>query len=365
MLLFNRSPLVTHRNSRRFPGQPMPGSTAALLMLVILVFQACNDPAPTPPAGAFSDGVFVVCEGVFGSASAQLDYLSRDGVLQSAVFAQANGGLPLGDVAQSMMADGDGYWLVVNNSATVHRLNGEDLVSEATFEDQASPRYTMPTSSGDAVLVTDLFAGQVAVSDRDGNLLRTLDANGGWTERMVRTADGRIWVADLGNNLLRMADAGATGWVDSVATGTEPEGLVVDANGRIWVLCTGGFFAPQPRLQAFDNSGTMVADFALDTLAGYPNNLELSPDGRTLYWISSQGLHRMAINAAAPDAGAWVPSAGANWYALGCDPQTGILYVGDARDFASAGRVSRYSSGGTLIDGFDVGISPGHFCFTQ
>jgi sugar lactone lactonase YvrE len=291
--------------------------------------------------------------------------VGRDASRQTAVFSAANAGLPLGDVAQSMSDDATAYWLVVNNSATVHRLNREDLRSEATIDVQASPRYVQSTADGQAVLVTDLFAGRVAVCDREGNFLRSLSANGGWTERMLKAEDNRIWVADMTNNRLRIADPMAMGWVDSVATGTEPEGLVQDADGRIWALCTGGFVDPEPRLQAFEANGTAFFDEALDTAASYPTSLSLSPDGRTLYWLSSQGVHRMAVDAATPPTGAWIPSAGANWYALGCDPKSGILYVADAVDFASAGQVSRYTAEGTLLDAFETGINPGHFFFTE
>ncbi len=48
---------------------------------------------------------------------------------------------------------------------------------------------------------------------------------------------------------------------------------------------------------------------------------------------------------------------------LAVHPQTGELFISDAIDYMSEGKVYRYSPVGALIDTIDVGIIPGNFCF--
>ncbi len=334
-----------------------------LALLPLLGALSCTDPEPSPPEGLWTDGVFVVCEGLFGSANGRLDYVGRDGTTAESVFRAANGALPPGDVPQSMRAVGTDYWLVVNNAGTAYRLDGETLAIGVRSEGHASPRFAEPLADG-RLLVTDLFGGAVAIVDPGtGATTGSLDAYGGWTERMAaEPATGRVWVADRTRHRLRATDGNA--WVDSVDTGTDPESLVRDADGLLWVLCTGGFAGDPPALQAYDADGNRVRDLALPVAAAYPNDLQRSPDGRTLYWLAATGVFRMAIDApTAPDE-AWIPADGRNGYALGCDPATGQLWLADAVDYASAGIVSRYDAGGTLLATYPTGINPGHFCFT-
>ena len=56
---------------------------------------------------------------------------------------------------------------------------------------------------------------------------------------------------------------------------------------------------------------------------------------------------------------------GSNWYGLGVDPQTDIIYVADAAGFLSNGSVLRYDREGNLAGQFDVGRGPRDFVFRQ
>ena len=51
------------------------------------------------------------------------------------------------------------------------------------------------------------------------------------------------------------------------------------------------------------------------------------------------------------------------FWALGIDPATGHIYVGDPKGFIQNGDVHIYTQNGTAIDSFAVGLGPGHFYF--
>jgi hypothetical protein len=52
-----------------------------------------------------------------------------------------------------------------------------------------------------------------------------------------------------------------------------------------------------------------------------------------------------------------------NFYGVGIDPSSGIIYVADAIDYVQRGVIYRYRPDGTLINSFLAGIIPGDFYF--
>ena len=53
------------------------------------------------------------------------------------------------------------------------------------------------------------------------------------------------------------------------------------------------------------------------------------------------------------------------FWALGVDPVTGNIYVGDPKGFVQKGSVYIYQQDATLIKTFSVGLGPGHFYFDE
>ena len=62
----------------------------------------------------------------------------------------------------------------------------------------------------------------------------------------------------------------------------------------------------------------------------------------------------------------WYHSAGIyDMYGMGFDPVDGVIWLSDAKDYASNGLVYRIKMDGTLLDKFSVGIIPRNFGFLQ
>ena len=53
------------------------------------------------------------------------------------------------------------------------------------------------------------------------------------------------------------------------------------------------------------------------------------------------------------------------FWALGVDPATNRIYVGDPKGFIQQGNVSVYQTNGDLIRSFTVGLGPGYFYFDR
>lgn len=96
-------------------------------------------------------------------------------------------------------------------------------------------------------------------------------------------------------------------------------------------------------------------------ISNSPNNLKISPDGETIYYLNN-GVNQLSIYASSLPTTSIISQNGALFYGLGISP-TNDVYVSDAVDYVQAGIVYRYDSTATLIHQFLVGIIPQGFWF--
>ena len=151
---------------------------------------------------------------------------------------------------------------------------------------------------------------------------------------------------------------------DSVPVSRGGNSIVEDANGKLWVACTGGSGTP-PALYRIDPQTAQVeASFTFSNSATNPWRLRINGSNDTLYFLRG-GVYRMAITDAAAPVSAFIPTDGRNLYGLGIDPNTGTLYLADAVDYVQRGVIYRYRPDGTLLGTFHAGIIPGAFAFGE
>ena len=91
-------------------------ATAALLSLSGCGLLVSEDDAPK---GAGTKGLFILCEGAFGSTTASLWHVSNDFVSPSANVYENLTGNPLGDTGQSLYFDNQTLYVVMNGSSTI------------------------------------------------------------------------------------------------------------------------------------------------------------------------------------------------------------------------------------------------------
>jgi hypothetical protein len=166
--------------------------------------------------------------------------------------------------------------------------------------------------------------------------------------------------------------------VDSLVVGYEPNSIVADKDGKLWILCDGGVDPDilndsLPVLVEVDPD-LMIAErvFTFPSREMSPTDLEINPQGDTLYFLNTSwsfdspvfGLYRMSIYGDLP-AEAFIKQQERRFYALKIDEQTNKIYLSDAKDFLVAGSVLEYSSAGKLLKEYPSGVIPGDFLFLR
>jgi len=221
--------------------------------------------------------------------------------------------------------------------------------------------------------VSDLYSGWLTISDPvQGTVLDSIDLRGSadrFSSEQMIFHNGNLYVAcwSYGKQIM-VIDTGTDRIVDSIEVGKQPNSMVVDKYGYLWVLSDGGYpyspFGQEKASLARINPETHTAETmkTWDDIRVSPTDLCIDNNGDSLYFIA-EGVYKRSLDMngfGKP----FVPENGRQFYSLGVDPGDGTVYIGDAVDYQQDGWVYRFSSAGIGIDSFRVGINPGYFCFS-
>jgi|WetSurMetagenome_2_1015567.scaffolds.fasta_scaffold131927_2 hypothetical protein len=344
-----------------------------MTFLLVLTFSACHKDDNEENKGEYSDGIFIVNEGLFQTGTGTITFVNRenDSVSQD-IFTKVNG-RPLGSVAQSMtVANGKAY-IVVNYASKVEVVDAATFQSEATITGLVSPRYFAVVGTNKAY-ISD-WAGNIAVVDLNSNAIsKTIAVNSG-PEQMLVT-DSKVYVLNSGgwstDSTISIINPTTDEVLGTVQVNHRPTGIVKDKNGKIWVMCSGRGYNGWP--QAGDSKGhllridpsTLLVDFdyTFPSSSVHPEKLVINKNGDALFFLFKGAITRFDVTAANGTPEPLVLRD--NLYSLGYDVVKDYLYVSNPLDYQQNGWVYRYrSTDGALVDSLQAGVIPGNFCFGE
>lgn len=333
------------------------------------------DPPPdtTVTPVTYENGIFVINEGNFNWGNASVSYIdnSSNTVFQD-IFKKVNQ-RGLGDVAQSMTLFKDYGLIVVNNSNRIEVVTLKDFKSYTYISGFYSPRYLELVDSTKAYVTS--LKKNIAVIDLSTFTIKKEIPTPTWTEVLARF-DHYMFVTSVGDfsasNEKRKAqlfiiDTQNDVIVDSIMTGKEPMGIVIDKKQKIWVLCTGGYdFYEAPSLIRIDPILRIVEKkFNFPNDGNLPKKLCINSTRDTIYFIKD-GVFQMPVTASDIPTQPIITSNGRVFYGLSIHPTNGSIFVSDVLDYVQDGTIYQYgSSMGTLLNTYKVGRIPSSFCFTN
>lgn len=347
-----------------------------IVACICLLLSACVKDKPAAPTTTRTSGhVFVVCEGSYGSGNASLwSYNETTNTATGDVFASANV-TSLGDVFQSMTRAGSEYLLCVNNSDIVYAIDTSTLALRRSLR-VAKPRYAVPTNSNTAFIST-LYGNQIQLLDLASfTIKKSIDLPYQNPEGMCRL-NGKIFVCPwdtLCNKIYEIDENTATIAREISIGGYAPHAVLADKYGMVWVLSGNATKHRQAALTRIDPSTGATLKTFLFTSAEDPIKPAFNTTRDTLYFIkvrydgtvSHNGIYRMNIDDESLPQSPFIPAREYQYFwALGIEPATGNIYVGDPKGFIQKGTVSVHRTDGTTVNTFDVGIGPGQFYFAD
>lgn len=333
--------------------------------LCMLLFSCRKDKPednPQPSISINENGVYITNEGNFQFGNAKVSYYDpAQKTVKEDLFQPANN-RPLGDVCQSMYLFNGKAYLILNNSGKIEVVNPGSFVSTAIITGLTSPRYFLPVSNNKAY-VTDFASNNIAIVDLSKNTITGKISCIGWAEELA-LAYGKAFVTNQKRDRVYVINTTTDLLADSITVGYGSNSIVEDKNGKLWVLCGGSQIdGIKASLHCIDPiSNTVEQAFQFPGTSDAPWRLDINGSNDTLYFLN-KGVFRMAVNSTGLPADAFILEGNNNFYGLGIDPVTNIIYVSDAVDYVQTGVIYRYTSQGILLNTFRAGIIPGDFYF--
>ncbi len=331
----------------------------------------CED--DNKPRGQYADGVFVVNEGAFGAGNGTVThYNPTSSEAEQNIFISTDGDFA-GDVVQSLTFKNGKAYLVINGDDKIEVADANTLESTQTIThpDLDKPRY-IEVINGNAYISVwgayneffSLIDSYILVYDLDsGSKIKSIDTDEG-TENLLY--NGQLLFASNYNygssSTVSVIDPTDNSLVDNIELEAGPAGMVTDANGKLWVVCVGGWGAENGQLFRVNPETLLVEDQI--TITGVPGiDIATTPDKQNIIYTVGTSVFSIAITATAEPEALFNADDIVSVYSLNVDQANGNIWIGDAPSFSSAGKVYIYSADGASNTSFDAGIGPTQIVF--
>ncbi len=340
----------------------------SILFGIIIVFLAsCSE---DEPFGEVNDdlspyyhpgtGLFIVNEGNYTHGNASLSfYNSTEDKMYNNVFYQEND-RPLGDVTQSLSLDGEQLFVIVNNSAVIEVLRLSDMKSLATIEGFTSPRHMIIVNEHLAY-VSDLYEPFIWMLDLDAMEISGKIQTGKAVENML-LVQGKVYACNwtslnaYDNTSVQVIDIENNTLINEIPVVKEPNSIILDDDGFIWVLSSGGYAnEEQPSLQRINpESQSVDRNLVFDNIQSSPSSLCYS--NGEIYYLN-QGVWKLSDESIALPQEVFIEQDGNLYYGLSVTENN--IFVSDAVDYQQNGDVFIFEKNALFEKKLSVGIIPG------
>lgn len=347
-----------------------------LFFLALIVLGISCDKDEPLAKGQFENGVYIVNEGTFqqNNGSVSFYYYNGDSVSND-IFFRVNQRI-LGDVVQSLWADSERAYIVVNNSNKLEVVNRFTFEEQGVLEALPSPRYFISTH--DKGYLTCWGDNSVKVVDLNSlDIVKSIEVGNGPEHMLV--SNQKLFVANSG----AFGSDSAVSVINPVTDSVEhrivvpynPKSMVTDWEGNIWVLCAGkAVYDWNPPYDLLEESASLI--YQIDPVSyeiistvqlfehAHPSNLQIDKNGTTLYFDG--GINGGIYSYETAESGTPITKIIDEYaYGFAYDPQSDVLFVFDAGNYVSAGTMMRYSTSGNKLGEYAVGMVPNGASFKR
>lgn len=350
------------------------GAAISLSLFVTSCSSDDDNPGEQPPQGDYVNGYFVLNEGNFGGSNASVSFVSNDGTVYNNIYNTVNGE-GLGDTAQSILLDEDRAYIVVNGSNKIEVVNRYTFESIGTISTGLmNPRYIQIENGngyvsnwGDPTNPSDDFIAVINLSSF--TVSSTISVSEG-PERMEEE-NGKLFVAHAGGygygNSVSVISTSNNTVSATIPVGDVPNSLV-EEGGILYVLCAG-----KAAWTEDETLGKLVlintANNAVTSTLEFPETMhpsQLVEDEGKLYYTIDNNIYSANMNLTSlPVSPVFSTSEQGVYGVYGFEVENNKIYVADAGDFMSNGKILIYSTTGILENTLSVGALPNGIYFND
>ena len=369
------------------------------LLTVLLALVACREPEDIDPSdntdvggGDSGDiaGFFLLNEGNMGSNKCTLDYYDyTSGIYSKNIYAERNPGVvqELGDVGNDLAIYGSKLWAVVNCSNLVEVMD----VTTARHIGQISIPNCRSIVFKDGYAYVSSYAGPVEIDPnyRLGYVAKidtaTLDIMGtctvGYQPEEMAIAGNKLYVANSGgyrvpdyDHTVSVIDLSSFQEIKKIDVAPNLHRMELDKYGNIWVSSRGDYYDIPSMVFLISTKNDEVieqmellacTDMTLcgDSLYVYSNAWSyFTQTSDVNYAIVDVKTHEVLTRHFITDG---TEQQFQNPYGIAVNPNTREIFVTDARDYVTPGKVYCFSPDGRLKWSANTGDIPSRIVFTH
>jgi len=318
-------------------------------------------------------GALIINEGHFQQGDASLSYFDVDSQLvYQNVFKQINGE-DLGDVANSIYIRDSLAYIVINNSDKIEIIDTRSFKRHRKINLPAgtSPRH-LAISGNSELMITSLYGGKVlSVDPESGSIIAEIPVGKNPEELLL--INEKAFVANSGfGSGHTISVIGLPGFIirPEIGTGDNPRFLRLDKSSRIHVLCSGAYndwSDPEDDtpggIWVIDPETETVSDSLVFAAGIHPGKFDISAAGIG-FVIKDNGILTYDSETLAVIEDNLIGSRSMTPYALRFSNNENLLYILDAVDYISAGKLWIYDPEDSDLRGpYPTGAIPGDLAF--
>ncbi len=342
-----------------------------LLSLVLLGGFGCDDDSPDMPVRG---DIIIVNEGNFGQGNGSISLYDRiTEEVSNNIFANANASRTIDASIQSVTVNGDQAFIVCNAADKIEIVNAETfeaLQAAIVDEDLINPRYLTVVGDKAYVSVWGAFDENYALPD---SKVAVIDLKTFTITKYIATEDGaegimavgnKVFVANSYTNKLTVINT-STDEVEKVLTlSGSPVSLVLVEDEELWVSVAG---ASDQFIEIDTDDNTIETTLVVEG-TNSTGKFAVNDALDMIYYIGAEPWPAVttSVYALSMDNASASPEeliSGNYYYAIGSDPLTNSIFVGNSNSFQGEGTVLRYDQEGRLLGTHAVGVGPNDFVF--
>ena len=337
------------------------------LFVVALVFVGCKKDKPNVDTSSFElkNGVLVLCEGLFQQNNSSVSWIDNSGGINNSIFAdRAN--RSLGDTGNDMKQYGGKVYIVVNNSSTLEVLSAHDFssIKQIQMVEGSTPKQPRSIAFHGSNAFVSCFDGYVDVIDT-ASLTITERIQVGANPEGMAVANNKLYVANSGglnfpnvDSTLSVIDLSTNSEIQKVVVGKNPGTIIADAYGDVYVIARGDYGSIPSRLVRVNtttdtNEETFPFDISLITAM---NNNFLISDGVTISTFDP-ALEQVSMSNMINLGGV------TTLYNIAYNSSNDQIYLFDAMNYTNLGYIRTFTTSGSHITDYHLGLNPSKALF--
>ena len=345
-----------------------------LILSFLAINVACkkDKPQPTPVGATLSNGMAVLCEGLFQQNNSTVSWVNFSDASVSNNLFESKAGRQLGDTGNDMQRYGGKIYIVVNVSSTIEILDAASFqsIKQILMTNGSVAKQPRSISFYGGNAYVSCYDGYVDVIDTS-TLTVTQRIQVGANPEGMAIANNKLYVANSGglnfpnvDSTLSIIDLNTNVELQKITIGKNPSNVIADAQGEIYVINREDYNAIPSSISRIDtqndtvlstlpinathivkmNSDFLIANYDYNTNS---NSVALfDPLTETITnpnFISTTGITTL--------------------YGIHYNASRNQIFIADAMGFSNTGYIRSFSASGTPLQSYHVGLNPNKIIF--